>query len=402
MTDPLEKEKTKLKKLVRELGSIKGRHTELVTVYVPAGYNLNEMINTLRNEQSTAINIKSKAVRKNVTAALDKIIQYLGNYRKTPPNGLAVFCGNVAEKEGQTDIKLWALEPPEPLRARLYWCFQQFDLRPLEEMVAEREIYGIILIDRSEADVALLKGKKIESLFHADSLVPGKSRAGGQSSARFARVREGLKHDWFKQVTEAANKIFSDHPEILGIMISGPGPTKEEFLKEELLHAEVKKKILGTVDTSYTGDHGLSETVERGQDLIRESAVVKEKNLLQRFFMEVQKPGGLAVYGLDETVNAVNRGIVEEVLASEKVEFVEIEYECHERKKIYAKRGERPQACNECNRAPVVIGEKELEDALMDASIQFGTKITIVSADTREGQQFLAFGGIGGFLRYRA
>ena len=401
ITDPNEKEKIKLKKLVRELGSIKGRHTELVTVYVPAGYNLVEMINTLRNEGSTADNIKSKQVRKNVTAALEKIVQYLGNYRKTPENGVAVFCGNVSDKEGSADIKLWPVEPPEPLRSKLYWCSQQFDMRPLEEMVAEKEIYGIILIDRSEGNVALLRGKKIESLFHADSMVPGKTRAGGQSSARFARVREGLTHDWFKQVAEAANKVFADHKEVLGIMVAGPGPTKEYFLREELLHADVKLKILGTVDTSYTGDFGLDEAVERGQELIRESAVVREKNLLKKFFAEVQKPNGLAVYGMDAVLEALNKGIIQEILISEKTDYMEFEFQCHESNKKIMKIGERPQLCNECNRIPVILRQRDVSEAIEDIAAPFGTKVTVVSADTREGEQFFAFGGIGGFLRYR-
>ena len=61
------KGKYKLKKLIKMLGKIKGRHTELVSVYVPVGYSLNEISNQLRQEQGTADNIKSKAVRKNVS-----------------------------------------------------------------------------------------------------------------------------------------------------------------------------------------------------------------------------------------------------------------------------------------------------------------------------------------------
>jgi len=58
--------------LIKELEKIKGRHTELVSVYIPAGYNLYEVINQLVEERSTAENIKSKSTRKNVVAALEK------------------------------------------------------------------------------------------------------------------------------------------------------------------------------------------------------------------------------------------------------------------------------------------------------------------------------------------
>ena len=42
------KSKYKLKKLLEQIEAIKGRHTELVTVYVPAGTAINEMMSQLR------------------------------------------------------------------------------------------------------------------------------------------------------------------------------------------------------------------------------------------------------------------------------------------------------------------------------------------------------------------
>ncbi len=170
----------KLKKLLNELRNIKGRHTELVTVYIPAGAALIETVNQLRNEQGTAENIKSKSTRKNVVDALERILQYLKLYKQNPPNGLALFCGNVSETEGQTDLRIWVVEPPEELKAKRYWCDQRFVLEPLEDMVAEKELFGLVILDTKEATIGLLKGKKIEVLRKMDSLVFGKFGKGGQ------------------------------------------------------------------------------------------------------------------------------------------------------------------------------------------------------------------------------
>ena len=49
----------KFKKTVNDLEKIRGRHTELVTVYVPAGSNLGTVVDQLRTEQSTAQNIRA-------------------------------------------------------------------------------------------------------------------------------------------------------------------------------------------------------------------------------------------------------------------------------------------------------------------------------------------------------
>jgi len=352
----------KLKKLIKHLGSIKGRHTELVTVYVPSGYSVSEVVNQLRQEQSTAENIKSKSVRKNVTSALEKIMRHLQLYKKTPDNGLAVFCGNASEKEGVSDIELWAIEPPEPIRVKLYWCDQIFRLEPLEEIVREKDVYGIVCLDKNEADISILKGKKIEVVTHLESIVPGKTRAGGQSSQRFYRIREGLKNDWFKKVGDVMNKTFGEMKDIIGILLSGPGPIKEEFLKGDFIQTDIKNKIIATIDTSYTGETGLYETVERGKEFIKEASVTKEKDLINEFFTELQK-GGMVVYGKEQTLKALRDGAVKILMVSEDSEISIEELE------------------NECK--------------------MFNTKLEIISTDTREGQQFFQLGGIAGILRYQ-
>ena len=54
------KKKQKLKRFIAELEQIRGRHTELVSVYVPANYELIKIIQHLQQEQGTAENIKDK------------------------------------------------------------------------------------------------------------------------------------------------------------------------------------------------------------------------------------------------------------------------------------------------------------------------------------------------------
>lgn len=389
------KSKFRLKKIIKSLSNIKGRHTELVTVYVPANYQLSEIMGQLRSEQSTAENIKSKPVRKNVVTALEKIMRHLQLYKHTPANGLALFCGNASEKEGAPSIELWAIEPPEPVKVKMYWCDQKFVLDPLNEQVEEREVYGIICLDRSEADIALLVGKKIEPYLHFESIVPGKTRAGGQSSARFARIREGLLNDWLKQVGEAGNKFFEEHRNVIGIFLSGPGPIKELFLKEDYLHADVGKKILGTVDTSYTAEQGLEETIQRGEGLIKEAAVFKEKKLLQRFLTELQKPEGLGRYKLVDIMEALRAGAVELILVSENNPLKAREYLAGNEKRIMFWDPRAPEKVE-----GTLLGEKDLIEYLEEEAQNFGTSVVVVTSDTREGLQFEHLSGVGAILRY--
>ncbi|MBN2367575.1 helix-turn-helix domain-containing protein [Candidatus Woesearchaeota archaeon] len=174
------KQRRELLKFIAQLEPIRGRHTELVSVYVPAGYDLNKIINHLAQEQGTASNIKDATTRKNVTDSLERMIQHLRLYKGTPVNGLAAFAGNISEREGQQNIEVFSIETPEPLNFRLYRCDKIFVLDALKEMAEKKDIYGLIVMDKREGNIALLKGKTIIPLTKTTSYVPGKTRAGGQ------------------------------------------------------------------------------------------------------------------------------------------------------------------------------------------------------------------------------
>jgi len=393
----------KLKKLVSELEKIRGRHTELVSVYIPAGYSITDVINQLRAEQGTAQNIKSKTTRKNVLGALEKAIQHLKLYKKTPENGLALFSGNVSEQEGVSDIRLWAIEPPEKLSVKLYWCDQVFRLEPLLEMLREKEVYGLIVLDTNEATIGLLKGKRIEVLRHLSSIVPGKTAKGGQSAARFERVRKGLLGDWFKEVAEQANELLPK--EIIGLVIGGPGPIKNQWVDGEYLHPELRKKIISVQDTGYADEHGLHELVERASGAFAKASVAKEKELVQRFLEHLKKSTGMVAYGLEAVLNALERGAVDTLLVSEEAPFIQLELEDSkghiEKRFIRKEEAGKPQICKLCGEKMAVIGERDILEALEDIASQVGTKIEVISKDTREGEKLLALGGIGAILRYK-
>ncbi|MCH8003366.1 MAG: helix-turn-helix domain-containing protein [Nanoarchaeota archaeon] len=175
-----EKQKYQLKKFIKELEKHRGRHTELVSVYIPKDYDIIKIINHLEQEKGTATNIKSTATRKNVIDALERMTQHLRLYKRTPENGLAVFSGNVAKREGQQDFQVWSIEPPLPLNTRIYRCDKEFVLELLRDMLQIKEVYGLVIVDRRDANIAYLKGKTIIPLLKTHSEVPGKTRAGGQ------------------------------------------------------------------------------------------------------------------------------------------------------------------------------------------------------------------------------
>lgn len=279
------KEFFEFRKQLKFLQQQRGDGTELISVYIPPGANVSEVSNQLREEYSQSMNIKSKQTRKNVQAAIDRISQMLKGVSKPPENGVAIFCGNLGGK-----IELYNLIPPEPINVRLYRCDSTFVLDPLLEMVESKEVYGVFVIDRREATVALLKGKNVKILYHTLSRVPGKHGKGGQSQQRFERGIEIAAHEFFKQVGDVINQSFFDQ-KIIGIIAGGPGPTKETFLRGDYLHTGIKQKIVGVVDVSYTDEIGIKEIVDKSGEIMQKLEVVKEKELVKDFLEKVARGG---------------------------------------------------------------------------------------------------------------
>jgi len=405
--------KHKLRKIIDKLSRYRGRNTELVSLYIPAGYPLPKVTQQLRDEAGTASNIKSKTTRKNVLSALEKIMQHLKLYKQTPENGLIIFCGNISQQEGNPDYELFSLEPPEPMSIRLYRCDQEFVLEPLREMIEEKDIYGLLILERNEATIGLLRGKKIEMLDHMTSGVPGKARAGGQSSVRFSRLRDIADHEFRVRVGQHLNNLFLDMlPSLKGIIVGGPGLTKNKFVEGEYIDYRLKEKILDTFDTVYTEEYGLRELVDKASERLQELEVMKEKKIMGRFFQELIKENGLVAYGEQEIRKALDMGAVDDLLLSEALDLWRVRIGCKcGYEEVFTKTGAEVEKmetelqntqCPKCGNFQLEIKEKiELVDELSEKAEATGARVHLISVDTEEGNQLLkAFGGIAAILRF--
>jgi peptide chain release factor subunit 1 len=314
-----EKQKFELEGLIEELEGYRGRHTELITVLVPAGATLTQTTKQLEDEKGTATNIKSTGTRKNVINALERAIRKLKDIGRTPENGLAVYSGNVSSVEGQDDLRVWAIEPPKKLKVKIYRCDQTFVLEPLREMLETEEVYGLLIIERNEATIGILDGKHIKVLQHMTSGIPGKTRAGGQSAARFGRIRESMAKEFFKRVAEAMKTHFFENKKLKGILVGGPIPTKEEFLEQGQLVTALKEKVIAVKDLGGTELPGLQELVELSQDVLAEQEITKQKQILDEFFTKLAKEPTRVSYGEAEVEDRVNRGAVEKLILSKSL-----------------------------------------------------------------------------------
>lgn len=408
LTEISSKDLYEFKRTLQELADKKGRGTELVSVYIPPDKQVSDVAKHMREEMSQSANIKSKSTKKNVQSAIEVIIQRLRLFPKPPERGLVMFVGMIPRGgPGTEKMETYVFEPPESIQTYTYHCNSEFFLEPLQEMLGDKDVYGLAVLDRKEATIAILRGKRIDIVKTLTSGVPGKHKAGGQSQRRFDRVIELAAHEFLKRIGEHINDAWLPLPDLDGVVLGGPGHTKEEFLKGDYMNHEIKKKVITTVDTSYTGEFGIREVIDKSMDVLTEIDVMREKKLVQRFLHELINDNGLASYGEKEVRKNLQMGAVEILLLSEDLNSKRISYECSvcgHTSEYTTKNSESEveKTCNSCNEKMKVVESKDVIDDFVEMSEEVGSEVEIVSTETEEGMQLLrAFGGIGAVLRYR-
>ncbi len=387
---------------IKRLRSVRGYGTELISIYIPADFQLSEEVAKLREEYSQSSNIKSKSTRTNVQSAIEKIIQYLRLFRETPKNGLVVFCGNLSSNQSKTDIELFSIEPPVPLKVNIYRCDSTFMLEPLEAIVENRDTYALLVMDGREATIGTLRGSHIQIFKKLTSSAHAKVRKGGQSARRYERAIEESINDYYKRIGESINMLFEQNDfKLKGLIIGGPGPAKEGFAKSNTLNYQVK--MLGMYDTGYTDEYGLHELLDKTHDLLKEEAASIERKILERFMQERVR-GGLATFGYENTKSALEKNQVSTLIINEEAEVHVVKYKCNSCNQVFERieiEGNR-ETKHECGGTLTIVEARDAVEELVEMAEKSGAEIQFVSSESSYGKEFMmGYKGIGALLRYK-
>jgi len=405
----------KIRKMIEELSKISGRGTELITVYIPKGKQLHEVITILKEEQGTADNIKSDVTRTHVVDSLSKVVQRLKLYKKTPERGLAVFCGALPREEGGPPgsevVKAFEIDPPKDMQTFLYRCDDHFHVDILKNMLKDENMIGFLAVDAKDAGWGLLHGDKIEVLKETSSGVAGKHRQGGQSAKRFQKLREMELTYYFNRLATITREYFIDIYPIKGLVISGPGPTKEEFINDNYLEYRLQNMIIATIDASYSGSEGIREAFAKSSDILSNFRMVEEKQIVEKLFNEINNNTGLGIYGLDDIINHLKNNIVGKIIITNNIELYRIESKCKKCEHIQEKIVERIKviptktelqnsSCPSCQSTDINVFDQDIIDYIAILALETGTSVEVISGVSEHGTMLASIGKIGAILRY--
>ncbi len=357
--------KRQLAKILKELKQWSAPATVLLSLYIPPGRPISDVMNLLRQEYSITDNIKLKRTRQAVKRALSAAMDRLQMIPKVPPNGLVLFCGENMETG---DFICYVFSPPEKINVFYYRTDKRFITDFLEEMVEDNDVIGILIVERDQGTIGVLRGTRLEVLEELSDYIPGKHKMGGQSQRRFDRIIEQMVEEFFKRFAEHAGRHLIPYLEkgkLKGIIVAGPGYAKIDFVKGGYLDYRLQRLVSKElVDVAYQGDQGLKEVVMKAKSVVQTQLYRDAVEAMEEFKAHLAKNTGMVVYGDQEVRNAIEMGAVKTLLIHEERE--------------------------------------DLEEWKELAENYSGAKVVVVPASLPEAQWFKeTFGGLAGILRYK-
>jgi peptide subunit release factor 1 (eRF1)/intein/homing endonuclease len=232
------------------------------------------------------------------------------------------------------------------------------------------------------------------------------------SARRYERLREMELSDYYNRLADHAKKAFLESNHVKGLIVSGPGPTKDTFVKDGYLDYRLQNMIVGTLDTGYAGREGVRETIEKSGKLLENVRVVEERKLVQKFLREVNSDSGLAIYGIQDILASLKRAAVDTILVNDDTGTLSLKATCqkcgevrekfiHRSNIVQEKQNLLSSPCPKCSSLEMEIKETDIVDYLADASIDSGANVEVISSKTEDGAMLKSFGGIAALLRYR-
>lgn len=404
MTDNDHIENWKIRKLIKRLSSIRGESTSMITLIIKAGSQISQHRQSLTDEIGKASNIKSRVNRQSVQDALSSTIYKLKSYNQTPTNGLIIYCGNaISEIDGKEKRICIDIVPSKPMKSGTYFCGNRFDVEPLRELTVTSDSYSFIIIDGNGVLLATVKGNVKTIHFKKQVDLPHKGRRGGQSALRFSRLADEAYQNYITKVNEHIKKYFTKDnlPTTKGLIVAGSASFKNKLIADSTFPSVLKSKILGVLDIAYGMDNGLSNAIELSEEILKNTKLGEEKQIISRFFEEIAVDSGKTCYGIKEILYGLDMGAVDTVILWEDLPLMRYEFDNGEVMFVNPDNEKELQILRDCGKT--IKDEQLMSEWLVENYKSLGVdKCSLVTNSSSQGVQFTnGFGGLGALLRWK-
>lgn len=318
---------------------------------------------------------KKEALREDLRKIEEYLFQNLSSYNHP---GLAVF--SCAQEDFWQEFIL-----PDPPRNRIVFDRNAY-VRPLSAILDEHKKIGLLVLDRKEAKFYEVFMDDIKLIETIKGEVPPRVREGGwegYESKRIERHIETHLHEYFKNCSQMTFDLFKKNQFewfFLGC--------KEEYLPyfKEHLHPYLQQRLKGQIKASPL--ESLDKILHKVAHLEKLLKEKEEVSLVERLISEIKKDG-LAISGLDSTLDYLNRSAVQTLLVTRY--FSQPGYMCPKCHFLYASY----ETCPGCK-----ISTQPLVDVI-DEAIEMAMNKNCVVKHINPPTPLQEYGNIGAFLRFK-
>ncbi|MCX8182810.1 MAG: mRNA surveillance protein pelota [Crenarchaeota archaeon] len=239
------------------------------------------------------------------------------------------------------------------------------EISPVHRKILSQDVntkkYIVVAVELGTATLAVVKDYGVVESLEVEQDIPGKN---------FPEEREALAVRFFHEVSKTLRSVWvkEGKPKII---LVGPSVTREAFLKfMEEKYRDLQASVAGCFHSSGGTISAVNEFLRSNEMKVvaRELKIVDEITAIESFFESLVEEK--AVYGLEETWKAVEKGAVSQLI-------------------IHVKQASKSGSLRERVMEMIRLVE------------QYGGEVTIVSGRHESAEKLRRIGGIGGILRYR-
>jgi len=156
---------------------------------------------------------------------------------------------------------------------------------------------------------------------------------------RFARQRVEKREAYIGKICELSvhHFISDDRPNVKGLILAGAASFKNELHGAERFDKRLGGMVLGTFDISYGQDNGFSQAIHLASDVLSDVKFVKEKKIIGKFYDEIAQDTGNVVFGVDDTLKAMEMGALEKMILFEEIEVQRFEIQMPDKEEVKIK-----------------------------------------------------------------
>jgi peptide chain release factor subunit 1 len=323
--------------------------------------------------------------RESLDRDLEKISRYLEMQLQPSTNSVAIFACSAADL-------FETVQMAAPIERHWLHIGDQPHLYPLARLQSQYPRYAALVADTNSARILVFAAGEVVAQHEINNVKTRSTSQGGWSQARFQRHIENFHQQHAKEVVEALDRVVRQE-EIDNIVLSC------DEVALPLLRSQMPKHLEARiVDNVRLEAHASADAiVKRTQEAIQQLNDRTDREKVEAA-VGAYRAGGLGVVGPEDTLAALLKGQVDELLISSTMQQMQ-------RVPIGETIGSANDAAiAEAAIAPVSAGEPadsdpdvvRLADELITRAKQTGAKITFIE----DGALLKDYGGVAALLRF--